>query len=45
MAFIDIKNPERREEIVQDYVKNLKEIRERNENEKMRGITQRQDLA
>ena len=45
MAFIDIKDPERREEIVQDYIKNLKEIRERNENEKMRGITQRQDLA
>ena len=45
MAFIDIKDPEKREEIVQDYIKNLKEIRERNENEKMRGITQRQDLA
>ena len=45
MAFIDIKDPERREEIVQDYIKNLKEIRERNENEKMQGITQRQDLA
>ena len=45
MAFIDIKDPEKREEIVQDYVKNLKEIRERNENEKMRGITQKQDLA
>ena len=45
MAFIDIKDPEKREEIVQDYVRNLKEIRERNENEKMRGITQRQDLA
>ena len=45
MAFIDIKDPEKREEIVQDYIKNLKEIRERNENEKMRGITQKQDLA
>ena len=45
MAFIDIKDPEKREEIVQDYMKNLKEIRERNENEKIRGITQRQDLA
>ena len=45
MAFIDIKDPEKREEIVQDYIKNLKEIRERNENEKMRGITQRQDIA
>ena len=45
MAFIDIKDPEKREEIVQDYIKNLKEIRERNENEKIRGITQKQDLA
>ena len=45
MAFIDIKDPEKREEIVQDYIKNLKEIRERNENEKIRGIPQRQDLA
>ena len=45
MVFIDIKDPEKREEIVQDYIKNLKEIRERNENEKMRGITQRQDIA
>ena len=45
MAFIDIKDPERREEIVQDYIKNLKEIRERNENEKLRGIVQRQDLS
>ena len=45
MAFIDIKDPERREEIVKDYIRNLKEIRERNENEKVRGITQQQDLA
>ena len=45
MAFIDIKDPERREEIVKDYVKNLKEIRERNENEKVRGITQQQEIA
>ena len=45
MAFIDIKDPERREEIVKDYIRNLKEIRERNENEKVRDITQQQDLA
>jgi hypothetical protein len=45
MAFIDIKDPMKREEIVKDYIKNIKEIRERRENEKVRGISQRQDLA
>ena len=45
MAFIDIKDPEKREEIINDYIKNIKEIRERNENEKVRGSTQKQDLA
>ena len=45
MAFIDIKDPIKREEIVKDYIKNLKEIRARRENEKVQGITQRQDLA
>ena len=45
MAFIDIKDPIKREEIVQDYIKNLKEIQERRENEKVRGISQRQDLT
>ena len=44
MAFIDIKDPIKREEIVKDYIKNIKEIQERTENEKVRGITQRQDL-
>ena len=27
MAFIDIEDPVKREQIVQDYIKNLKEIR------------------
>ena len=45
MAFIDIKDPIKREEIVNDYIKNIKEIRARSENEKVRGISQRQDLA
>ena len=45
MAFVDIKDPIKREEIVKDYIKNIREIRERNENEKVRDITQRQDLA
>ena len=43
MAFIDIKDPIKREETVKDYIRNIKEIRERRENEKMRGISQRQD--
>jgi len=33
MAFIDIEDPIRREEIVQDYIKNIKEIRARKEDE------------
>ena len=45
MAFVDIKDPIKREETVKDYIKNLKEIRERHENEKVRGISQRQDLT
>ena len=45
MAFIDIKDPEKREAIVQDYIKNIKEIRTRRENEKVRGFTQTQDIV
>ena len=45
MAFIDIEDPIKREETVKDYIKNIKEIRERRENEKVRGISQQQDLA
>ena len=44
MAFIDIENPLKREQIVQDYIKNLKEICEKKENEKVRAITQRRDI-
>ena len=45
MAFIDIKDPTKREETVKDYIKTVKEIQSRRENEKVRGISQRQDLA
>ena len=45
MAFIDIKDPIKREETVQDYIKNIKEIRARSENKKVHDISQRQDLA
>ena len=44
MAFIDLKDPVKREQIVQDYIKNVQEIRERNENQKLRGIAQRQNI-
>ena len=37
-------DPVKREQIVQDYIKNLKEIGEKKENEKVRGITQRRDI-
>ena len=45
MAFIDIKDPEKREEIVKDYIKNLKEIREKTEDEKLQGLRQNQEIA
>ena len=44
MAFIDIQDPVKREETVKEYMKNIKEIRERRENEKLRGISQRQNI-
>ena len=44
MAFIDIQDPTKREQIVQDYIKNIKEIRQRKENQKVRGIAQRRDI-
>ena len=44
MAFIDIQDPIKREETVQDYIKNLKEIRQRKEDEKVWGISQRQNI-
>lgn len=45
MAFIDIKDPEKREEIVKDYIKNLKEVQEKTEDEKLQGLRQRQEIA
>ena len=44
MAFVDIQDPEKREQIVQDYIKNIEEIRQKKENQKLRGITQRQNI-
>ena len=44
MAFIDIQDPVKREQTVQDYIKNLKEIRQRKENQKVRGITEQRNI-
>ena len=44
MAFIDIQDPVKREQTVQDYIKNIKEIRQRKENQKVRGITEQRNI-
>ena len=44
MAFIDIQDPVKREEIVQDYIKNIREIQEKKENQKLHGMTERQNI-
>ena len=45
MAFIDIKDPNKREETVQDYIKTLNEIRERRERNKIQGFTENRNIA
>ena len=44
MAFIDIEDPVKREEIVQDYIKNLQEIRQKKENQKVHGMQERKNI-
>ena len=44
MAFIDIQDPVKREEIVQDYLKNIREIQEKKENQKLHGMTEQQNI-
>ena len=44
MAFIDIQDPVKREEIVQDYIKNIREIREKKESQKLHGMTERKNM-
>ena len=44
MAFIDIQDPVKREQTVQDYIENLQEIRQRKENQKVRGITEQRNI-
>ena len=44
MAFIDIKDPTKREETVQDYIKTLNEIRERRERNKIQGFTENRNI-
>ena len=40
MSFIDIKDPNKREQIVQDYIKTLTLVRQKAENEKAKGLEQ-----
>ena len=44
MAFIGIQDPVKREETVQDYIRNIQEIRQRKENQKVHGITEKQNI-
>ena len=44
MAFIDIKNPSQREQIVQDYINTRKEIQQKAENDKAEGLQQQIQL-
>ena len=44
MAFIDIEDPVKREETVQDYIKNLQEIRQKKENQKVHGMQQQRNI-
>ena len=40
MSFLDIKDPKKRDEIVQDYIRTLSLIRAKAENEKAKGLEQ-----
>ena len=44
MAFIDIKDPRKRDQIVQDYINTVKELQMRTENEKAGDLQQRIEL-
>ena len=44
MSFLDIKDPQKRDEIVQDYIKTLSLIRAKAENEKAKGLEQQIQL-
>ena len=44
MAFIDISDPKKRDEIVRDYVNTRLEIQNKSENEKALGLQQRINL-
>ena len=44
MAFIDIEDPVKKEEKVPDYTKNIQEIRQRKEDQKVHVMTERQNI-
>ena len=44
MAFIDIKNPEERDRIVQDYINTRNELRAKADNDEAQGLVQQLQL-
>ena len=44
MAFIDIEDPVKQEQTVQDYKKNIQEIWQRRKNQKVHGMQERQNI-
>ena len=44
MAFIDIKDPKRRDQIVADYVATIHRVQRRNEDEKSKGLARQAEL-
>ena len=44
MAFVDIEDPVKREQIVQDYIKNIQEIRQRKDYQKGHGMQKRKNI-
>ena len=44
MSFLEIKDPKKRDQIVADYVATIRQIQERNEDEKSAGLTRKVEL-
>ena len=44
MSFLDISDPKKRDQIVNEYVKSLKVLRERKEDEKTRGLVRQAEI-
>ena len=44
MSFLDIKDPQKRDEIVKDYISTIRRVQERSENEKVVGLARKTEL-